>query len=123
MSGGEAPPQTRFGIERAIELMRSLPTEQNPALVAMAIAKTLAAVNVPVSHIIEDATLRQKDLEAKLGTARAACTALETEIELHVDEIVEMEAFLAEAMSVVERLEHVRTAPTASPPPPASSRL
>ena len=52
--------------------------------------------------------------EAKLGTARAACTALETEIELHVDEIVELEAFLAEAMSVVERLEHVRNAPSES---------
>ena len=114
MSGGEAPPQTRFGIERAIELMRSLPTEQNPGLVAMAIAKTLAAVNVPVSHIIEDATVRQKDLEAKLGTARAACAALETEIELHVDEIVELEAYLAEATSVVERLEHVRSAPSES---------
>ena len=109
MSGGEAPPQKRFGIERAIELMRSLPTEQNPELVAMVIAKTLAAVD-----IIEDATSRQKDLEAKLGTARAACTALETEIELHVDEIVELEAFLAEATSVVERLEHVRNAPSES---------
>ena len=57
---------------------------------------------------------KQKELEAKLGTARAACTALETEIELHVDEIVELEAFLAEAMSVVERLEHVRNAPSES---------
>jgi len=52
MSGGEAPPQKRFGIARAIELMRSLPTEQNPELVAMVIARTLAAVDVPVSHII-----------------------------------------------------------------------
>ena len=114
MSGGEAPPQKRFGIERAIELMRSLPTDQNPALVALVIAKTLAAVDVPVSHIIEDANSKQQDLEAKLGTARAACAALETEIELHVDEIVELEAFLAEAMSVVDRLEHVRTAPSES---------
>ena len=114
MSGGEAPPQKRFGIERALELMRSLPTDQNPALVALVIAKTLAAVDVPVSHIIEGATSRQKDLEAKLGTARAACAALETEIELHVDEIVELEAFLAEAMSVVDRLEHVRNAPSES---------
>ena len=81
---------------------------------ALVIARTLAAVDVPVSDIIEDATSRQKDLEAKLGTARAACTALETEIELHVDEIVELEAFLAEAMSVVERLEHVRNAPSES---------
>lgn len=112
MSGGEAPPQKRFGIERAIELMRSLPTEQNPGLVALTIAKTLAAVDLPVAHIIEEATSRQTNLEAKLVTARAACTALETEIELHVDEIVELEAYLAEAMSVVDRLEHVRDAPS-----------
>jgi hypothetical protein len=112
MSGGEAPPQKRFGIERAIELMRSLPTDQNPDLVAIAIAKTLAAVDVQVSGVIEDATSRQKDLEARLAAERAACTALETEIELHVDEIVELEAYLAEAMSVVERLEHVRNAPS-----------
>ena len=111
MSGGEAPPQKRFGIERAIELMRSVPTDQHPDLVALVIARTLAAVDVQVTDIVEDATLRQKDLEAKLATARAAYTALETEIELHVDEIVGLEAYLAEATSVVERLEHVRNAP------------
>ena len=32
----------------------------------MAIARTLTAVDVQVSDIIEDATSRQKDLEAKL---------------------------------------------------------
>jgi hypothetical protein len=98
----------RFGIEQAIQLMRALPTEQNPELVALVIATTLAAVDVSVSHVVEGATSRQKDLEARIGTVRAACNALESEIELRVDEIVELEAFLAEAMSVVEHLERVR---------------
>ena len=108
MSGERATPQQRFGIERAIELMRSLPTEQNPELVALVITRTLAAVDVQVSDIIEGATSRQRELQAKLGTVRATCNTLESEIELRVDEIVKMEAFLAEAMSVVERLEVVR---------------
>jgi hypothetical protein len=120
MSGGHATPQQRFGIEQAIELMRALPTEQNPELVALVIARTLAAVDVEVSHVIEGATSRQKDLEARLETARAAADTLETEIELRVDEIVELEAYLAEAMSVVERLELVRN--TSSQPVAASGK-
>ena len=105
MSGGHAPAQKQFGIERAVELMRSLPTDQHPELVAMVIARTLTAVDVKVSDIIENASARQRDLEVKIGALRATCTALDTEIELRVDEIVKLEAFLAEATSVVERLE------------------
>jgi hypothetical protein len=107
----------RFGIEGATELMRSLPTDQNPDLVALVIAKTLTAVEVKVSDIIEDATSRQRDLEAKIAPLRAACKTIETEIELRVDEIVKLEAFLAEAASVVERLEIVRntSSQTAAP--------
>ena len=108
MSGGHAPPQKRFGIERAIDLMRSLPTDQNPELVAIVIARTLTAVDVKVSDIIQDATSRQQDLEVRLGGMRAKCDTLETEIERRVDEIVKLEAYLAESMSVVERLELVR---------------
>ena len=95
-----------------MELMRGLPTDRNPDLVALAIAKTLMAVDVKVSDIIDDATSRQTDLEAKLGSLKATCNTLETEIELGVDEIVKLEAFLAEATSVMERLELVHAAPS-----------
>ena len=97
---------------RAIQLMRALPTEQNPELVAMVIARTLAAVDVKVSDIIEEATSRQGELEARLASLRAKSSALETQIELGVDEIVKLEAFIAEAASVVERLELVHRAPS-----------
>jgi predicted nucleic acid-binding Zn-ribbon protein len=107
-------PQRPFGIERAIELMRSLPTAENPALVALTIARTLTAVDTNVSEIIDDATSRQQDLETKLAKLRASCDALETEIELGVDEIVKLEAFLAEVASVLERLELVHDAPDPS---------
>jgi predicted nucleic acid-binding Zn-ribbon protein len=102
------PPPKRFGIDRAIQLMRSLPTEQNPELVAMVITSTLESVDMHVSEIIEDARSRQADLEARIGTIKARNSALEKEIEQGVDEIVKLEATLAETMSVKERLELAR---------------
>jgi predicted nucleic acid-binding Zn-ribbon protein len=98
-------PPKRYGIERAIQLMRSLPTEQNPELVAMVITSTLESLEMNVSDIIEDARSRQADLEARIGTIKAKNSALEKEIELGVDEIVKLEATLAETLNVKERLE------------------
>jgi hypothetical protein len=103
--GPSAPPQKRFGIDRAIQLMRSLPTEQNPELVAMVIASTLESLEMNVSDIIEDAKARAIELEGRIGTIKARNSELEKEIELGVDEIVKLEASLAEAMSVKERIE------------------
>ncbi len=95
----------RYGIDRAIQLMRSLPTDQNPELVAMVITNTLESLDMKVAEIIEDARSRQTDLETRIGVIKAKNSLLEKEIELGVDEIVELEASLAEAMSVKERLE------------------
>jgi hypothetical protein len=103
--GAGATPQRRFGIDRAIQLMRSLPTDQNPELVAMAITGTLAALDVNVSDIIEDANARAIELEARIAKRKATNKELEKEIELGVDEIVKLEASLAEAMSVKERIQ------------------
>ena len=99
------PPPKRFGIDRAIQLMRALPTEQNPELVAMVITTTLESLEMNVGEIIQDARSRQADLEARIGTIKAKNSALEKEIEAGVDEIVKLEATLAETMSVKERLE------------------
>jgi predicted nucleic acid-binding Zn-ribbon protein len=103
--GPGTPPSKRYGIDRAIALMRSLPTEQNPELVAMVITSTLESLELSVTDIIEDARARQADLESRIGTIKAKNSALEKEIELGVDEIVKLEASLAETMAVKERLE------------------
>jgi hypothetical protein len=105
MRGGGTTPQKRYGIERAIQLMRSLPMDQNPALVATVITSTLTSLDMKVSDIIEDAALLQKELETRIGSIKAKNSKLETEIELGVDEIVKLEASLAEATNVKERLE------------------
>jgi predicted nucleic acid-binding Zn-ribbon protein len=100
-----ATPQKRFGIDRAIQLMRSLPTEQNPELVAMVITGTLESLDMNVSDIIEDANARAMELEARIASIKARNSALEKEIELGVDEIVKLEASLAEAMNVKDRIQ------------------
>lgn len=100
-----APPK-RFGIDRAIQLMRALPTEQNPELVAMVITTTLESLELSVTDIIADAKTRQADLEARISSIKAKNSALEKEIEIGVEEIVKLEANLAETMNVKERLEH-----------------
>jgi len=110
------PPPKRFGIDRAIQLMRSLPTQQNPELVAMVITTTLASVDMNVAEIIEDARMRQADLETRIAGIKAKNSSLEKEIELGVDEIVKLEATLAETLSVKERLESAHNhAPTPKP--------
>jgi predicted nucleic acid-binding Zn-ribbon protein len=115
--GAATAPQKRYGIDRAIALMRSLPTEQNPELVAMVITSTLESLELSVSEIIEDAKSRQADLETRIGSIKAKNGALEKEIELGVEEIVKLEASLAETMSVKERLElaHAHQAPSKPP--------
>ena len=99
------PSSKRYGIDQAIQLMRSLRTERDPDLVAMVITTTLESVDTKVTEIIEDAKSRQAELEARIGVIKARNSALEKEIELGIDEIVELEASLAETMSVTERLE------------------
>ena len=90
--------------------MRSLPTEQNPELVAMVITSTLESLDMKVADIIEDARSRQMDLEARIAASRPRTARSRREIELGVDEIVKLEASLAETMSVKERLEQAHQA-------------
>jgi hypothetical protein len=95
----------RFGIDRAIQLMRSLPADQNAALVAKVIASTLTSLDMKVADIIDDATALQKDLESKIGSIKTKNAGLEKEIERGDEEIVKLEAALTEATSVKERLQ------------------
>jgi hypothetical protein len=106
------PPSSKpYGIDRAIELMRSLQAERDPELVATVIRTTLESVDTKVTDIIEEARSRQADLEARIALIKARNSALEKQIELGVDEIVELEASLAEIVSVTERLDLAQSRP------------
>jgi hypothetical protein len=115
--GPGTAPQSRFGIDRAIELMRSLQTERDPDLVAAIITSTLASLQLDVSDVIEDAKSRQAELEARIEGIKARNSELEREIEVGIDEIVKLEASLAEALSVKERFEQAHDKNGSRKPP------
>ncbi|HEY2744365.1 MAG TPA: hypothetical protein VGL86_07075 [Polyangia bacterium] len=98
-------PRPHYGIEQAIQLMRALPVDQNPALVVAVIKGTLESLKVKVSDIIHDAARKQKDLEDRVGNLKRAIADFEKEIETRREEIARLEADHKETTAVRGRLE------------------
>lgn len=95
-----------YGIENAIQLMRSLPNmDQNVELVVAVIKGTLESLKVKVSDIIEDAVRKEKDLETRVSNLKQAISEFEKEIQQRKDEISKLEADHAETTSVKSRLQ------------------
>src|SRR4051812_934682 len=80
-------PNLGFGIDHAIQLLRSVPMDQNVELVVSVVKTTLESLNVRVADIVRDAIRRQKDLENRVGTLKGEIAALEKQMELRVAEI------------------------------------
>lgn len=98
-------PRPHYGIEQAIQLMRALPVDQNPALVVAVIKTTLESLKVKVSDIISDAARKQKDLEDRVSNLKRAIADFEKEIETRREEIARLEADHKETTAVRGRLE------------------
>jgi len=98
-------PHPHYGIEQAIQLMRALPMDQNPALVVAVIKTTLESLKVKVSDIISDAARKQKDLVERVGNLKRAIADFEKEIETRKEEIARLEADHKETTAVRGRLE------------------
>ena len=86
--------QKRFGTHPAIQLMRSLPTKQNPELVAMVIASTLESLDMN-SRTSSTTPTRTRSSWRLDREHQGQEQRLENEIERGVDEIVKLEASLA----------------------------
>jgi hypothetical protein len=110
------PPSPRvYGIGDAIQLMRSLPVDQNVDLVVQVIRATLASMNVRVQDIIEDATRKEKATEAGISHLHGQVADLERELEARRQEIVGLEADLQETIAVKERLQLAESMATVIP--------
>lgn len=102
----EAPvEQPRIGIDHAIQLIRSLPTERNVDLVVTVLKTTLESLGIRVTDIVDDAARRQKDLEGRVGQLKSEIGSLEREIEQRAQEILRLEAAHAETTKVRDYLE------------------
>jgi hypothetical protein len=111
-----------YGINQAIQLMRSLPADQNPELVVIVIKATLESLKVKVADIIADADRKTKDLEDRVSNLKRAIADFEKEIETRKEEIGRLEADHSETSAVRSRLELAEKAQRAqAAPTPASA--
>jgi hypothetical protein len=117
LKGGQpiAGPPLRYGIAETIQLMRSLPADQNGELVVRVVRATLASLNVRLPEIIEDASRKEKFVRERIADFHAKNVELEKQLEAHRQEIASLEADLKETTEVKDRLQMAE----GSPPAPA----
>jgi hypothetical protein len=115
-----APPsstgRTTYGIAEAIQLMRTLPVDQNPDLVVRVVRATLASLHVHLPDIIEDASKKQKTISDRITAVHAQIAELEKQLEVHRKEIAALEADMKETTNVKERLQMAEKAGSTPPP-------
>ena len=110
------PPTSRvYGIGDAIQLMRSLPVDQNVDLVVQVIRATLASMNVRVQDIIEDASRKEQATEAGIASLHGQIAELEHELDARRQEIVGLESDLQETIAVKNRLQLAESMATVIP--------
>ena len=92
-----------YGINKAIELMRMLP-DDNVELVVRVVKTTLESTDIDVGNIINDATRKQGQIEARVDVLKKQIAGLESEIATFRSEITTLEADHKETSTVKDRL-------------------
>ncbi len=92
-----------FGINKAIELMRTLPAD-NVELVVQVVKLTLESTKIRISTIIEDASRKQDDIQGRIKVLKGEIAEFEKEIATRREEIASLEADFDETSTVKERL-------------------
>lgn len=100
---GPNRPVTSYGIDDAIQLMRTLPQE-NVELVVRVVKHTLESTKIDIGAIIDDASQKQQRIEARVQVLKDAIADLEREIQVRKKEIDELETDHRETTKVKERL-------------------
>jgi hypothetical protein len=103
-SGSEdVGPAADYGIEQAIQLMRSLP-QDNVELVVQVVKHTLESTQIKIARIIDDASQKQQDIQGRITVLRDEIADFEKEIAARKSEIATLEADYAETTTVKDRL-------------------
>jgi hypothetical protein len=94
-SGQESAPV--YGIQQAIELMRSLPADlQTTDVVVQVIKRTLESAHIAMGSIIADASRREEQVEARIRPLQEEIVKYQQEIETRSAEIRRLQASLEE---------------------------
>jgi hypothetical protein len=113
-----------YGIAEAIQLLRSVPVEQNVELVVGVIRNTLESLNVRLADIIEDAGQKERSLQQRIETLKTEIAEYERQIDTRSQEIGRLHGELAETTTAKERLTMAQqgTGFPGGAPPPATRR-
>jgi len=93
-----------YGIDHAIELLRSLPNE-NTDIVVSVMTKTLESANINVAKIIEDAQDKVQSLESQISQLNEEIETLQNQIAQKKEQISVSTAILGETQKVKGMLE------------------
>ena len=93
-----------FGIQKAIDLMRTLP-QDNVELVVQVVKLTLESTKIKITHIIEDASRKQDDIQGRIKVLKEEIDDFEKEIAARKEEIGGLEADYEETTMVKDRLQ------------------
>jgi hypothetical protein len=100
----KAEDMPEFGIQKAIELMRDLPS-QNVELVVQVVKKTLESMEVDVATIVDDAKSKQAKIQGRIKGLEDEIADFKEEIAGREEEIAALKSDFAETRLVRERLE------------------
>lgn len=105
-----------YGIARAVELLRRLPAGDRALLVEV-VTMALESANVQVETIIDDATKRGAEIDARIAVLRAEVAQREEEIATRREEIASLETEQDEISQVKQQLTATREPPMDEKPP------
>lgn len=122
-----APAVPKFDVEKAIELMRKLPLDDEPELVLRIVRKTLRSTGVSIEELIRSAKARENALAEDMEKDRATIEQLERDIAARKDNIEKSTARLAETRKVRESLQEAVASESKvgilAPPPEVVARI
>jgi hypothetical protein len=123
LTPGVAAVEHRFGIDDAIQLMRSLPADPNMALVTRVVRVTLGAVNVSVEEIVQDALRKEARIKESIAAIEAQMAELDKQLAALRRDITAHQSDLKETVNVRERLHMADQYPHKTLPPPITNTM
>jgi hypothetical protein len=110
-----APGAVAYGIDDALKLVRGLPFDTNPELVAFVMKNTLASLHVNVEDLANEATARQEAIRGRIAGLHSEIAQLEAMLQEKRSAVMVADGELSEVSSLRRRLE-TSTLPRAAPP-------
>jgi hypothetical protein len=97
-------PTAAYGIEHVVQLMRTLPLDQNSELVAEVVRRTLESANVSIDAILADARHKEEEIHSRIDALTQAVEEMQREIAARRKHVADLQKLLAEIVKARDLL-------------------